>query len=39
MNVTIFPTGKGGAESAVRYLLSDTVLISMQSEPTNSISI
>ena len=24
MNVTIFPTGKGGAESAVRYLLSDT---------------
>jgi hypothetical protein len=23
MNVTIFPTGKGGAESAVRYLLSD----------------
>lgn len=24
MNVTIFPTGKGGSESAVRYLLSDT---------------
>jgi hypothetical protein len=24
MNVTIFPTGKGGAESAVKYLLSDT---------------
>ena len=24
MNVTIFPTGKGGTESAVRYLLSDT---------------
>ncbi len=24
MNITIFPTGKGGAESAVRYLLSDT---------------
>lgn len=24
MNVTIFPTGKGGAESAVRYLLSYT---------------
>lgn len=24
MNVTIFPTGKGGAEAAVRYLLSDT---------------
>ena len=23
MNVTIFPTGKGGSESAVRYLLSD----------------
>lgn len=24
MNITIFPTGKGGAESAVKYLLSDT---------------
>ena len=24
MNITIFPTGKGGSESAVRYLLSDT---------------
>lgn len=24
MNVTIFPTGKGGSESAVKYLLSDT---------------
>lgn len=24
MNVTIFPTGKGGSESAVRYLLNDT---------------
>lgn len=24
MNVTIFPTGKGGSESAVRYLLSNT---------------
>lgn len=24
MNVTIFPTGKGGSESAVRYLLSET---------------
>lgn len=24
MNVTIFPTGKGGSESAVSYLLSDT---------------
>ena len=24
MNITIFPTGKGGAESAVNYLLSDT---------------
>lgn len=24
MNVTIFPTGKGGSDSAVRYLLSDT---------------
>lgn len=24
MNVTIFPTGTGGAESAVKYLLSDT---------------
>lgn len=23
MNITIFPTGKGGSESAVRYLLSD----------------
>lgn len=23
MNITIFPTGKGGAESAVNYLLSD----------------
>lgn len=24
MNITIFPTGKGGSESAVKYLLSDT---------------
>ncbi len=24
MNITIFPTGKGGAKSAVEYLLSDT---------------
>lgn len=24
MNITIFPTGKGGTESAVKYLLSDT---------------
>ena len=24
MNITIFPNGKGGAESAVKYLLSDT---------------
>ena len=23
MNITIFPTGKGGSESAVKYLLSD----------------
>lgn len=24
MNITIFPTGKGGSESAVKYLISDT---------------
>lgn len=24
MNITIFPTGKGGSDSAVKYLLSDT---------------